>query len=253
MDSFASSLSKEELLKDSPKQKFIESMNSGKVTKEELNKWLIDDFRFTLVYVNFMEHVHDLAPDSDKPFWDNAVGLVEDEVTWYDKVLKEIGISIENVKQQAASPTSDHWLYYLMETKKSYLAFVLAVYALELSNYEAWKASKTADCRRFANRWGTRGTKKFVDEVAAKVDQVSKTASEADQNEAREVWNTVLKLEVDYKNKEPGTDDLDKTTATDALHKTRATDVLDKTPATDGLDKASAIDSLDKKLEAASI
>jgi thiaminase len=226
MGSFASSLSKEELLKDSPKQKFIESMNSGKVTKEELNKWLIDDFRFTLVYVNFMEHVHDLAADSDKPFWDDAAGLVEEEVTWYDKVLKEKGISTENIKQQAANPTSDHWLYYLIENKKSYLAFAAAVYAIELSNYEAWKASKSSECKRFATRWGASDAKKFVEEVGAQVDKAAKTASEADQNEAREVWNTVLKLEVDYKNKEPGTD------------------ALNKTPATDGLDK---------KLEAASI
>jgi thiaminase len=198
MGSYTGSLSKENLLAASPKVKFIEAVNNGQVAKEDINKWLVKDFQFLLAYVNFIEHIHDIAPENTKAFWDDAVGAIEEEIVWFDKALKERGINTEVIKQNADSDENDHWLYEYMETKKSYLALATTVYAFELAGYEAWSKSKSSELRRFANRWGTRTAKKFSDEFGTYVDKEAKVASEADQNEGREVWSTIMKIESEH-------------------------------------------------------
>ena len=142
MGSYTSSLSKEQLLENSPKIKFIQAVNNGQVEKAVIDKWLIEDFGFLLAYVHFTEHVHDIAPENTKQFWHEAIGAIEDEIVWFDKELKERGIRTDAIKQKAGSDEDHHWLYQYMETIKSYLAFATAVYAFELAAYEAWKQSK---------------------------------------------------------------------------------------------------------------
>jgi thiaminase len=191
MASFTASLPKDKLATCS-KAKFLQSLNGGTVKKEEFNEWLSHDYVFLGNYKSFLSKVLTQAPKDDHEFLEENISGIPEELTWLENKLKESNVNVHNIKPTADDIADQEWLDELIQTKKSYLSLITAIYGLELSNHEAWKLVKAADYQEFAKRTTSADAKENVDGFQEAVDAAAETASENDKKEARKVWDEVM-------------------------------------------------------------
>ncbi|CAF1053481.1 unnamed protein product [Rotaria sordida] len=200
MPSFSASLSKDNLCEASSEHRFIQLASTGEITQEQFNKWLTQDYLFVNSYIRFGAHVLINAPRQDYKVLIKGLSALEEELNWFENKLKEKNISIKNIKPLSANLNYQHWLDDLMHTKKSYLSLITALYAIELCYYEAWKSVKNHDYQEYINRWGSEGFEQFIEQLRVTVDVASITASNNDKQDACQLWNDVMQLEIDFWN-----------------------------------------------------
>lgn len=200
MGAFSGTLPKDELLQPSSRGKFIRSLSTGQVTKEQFNEWLAQEYLITVNYKSYISHIRSCAPRLQHDIWDDAMALGDREINWIESKLKERGIVINDIKPLPSTLTDQQLLNDLIQTNKSYLSLVTAVYAIEFSSYEAWKSVKNPDYEEFIERWGSKAVKETVEDIQTLVDIIAKLASENNQIEAREVWRSIIKTEANFSN-----------------------------------------------------
>ncbi|CAF1234379.1 unnamed protein product [Rotaria sp. Silwood1] len=198
MPSFSACLPNDKLREASFEHRFIKLISTGEITRQQFNTWLAQDYLFVIFYIRFGAHVLVHAPRQDYKFLIKGLSTIEEELTWFEKKLKEKNILINDIQPLFANRNYQHWLDELMHTKKSYLGLITAFYAMELCYYEAWKSVKNHDYQEFVNRWGSEEFGQFIEQLRVIVDAASITASDNDKQEACQLWDDVMRLEVDF-------------------------------------------------------
>jgi thiaminase len=197
MASFTASLPKDELVKSFAKDKSLQDMNNGTATKDQINTWLGQDYLFGVNYIAFLNKVVSQAPKEDHEIWKHGISLTEEKIAWIKIKLKESNILVENIKPTDDDLEEEEWLNELIQTKKSYLALLTAFYALELGNYEEWKVVKNANYQGSVTRWTSADVTESIEKLKTLIDKRATTASEADKEEARQVWDDAIDEEDD--------------------------------------------------------
>lgn len=72
--------------------------------------------------------------------------------------------------------------------------------ALDLYYYEAQKSVKNLDYQEFANRWGSKEFGQFIEQLRITIDTAFVTVSEDNKKEARHLWDTIMRFEVNFWN-----------------------------------------------------
>ncbi|CAF2897280.1 unnamed protein product [Rotaria sp. Silwood2] len=200
MSSFSESLPKDKLSEASSEHRFIQLVSTCEITQEQFNTWLAQDYLFVNFYIRFRSHVLVYAPRQDFKFLIKGLSAIEEELSWFENKLKEKNISINDIKPLSTNLNYQHWLNKLMHTQKSYLSLITAFYAMELCYYKAWKSVKNHDYQEFVNRWGSEEFGQFIEQLRIIVDVASITASDNDKQEARHLWDDIMRFEVDFWN-----------------------------------------------------
>ena len=200
MSSFSASLSKDKLLEASSDHKFIQMVSNGQITQQQFNTWLAQDYLFVNDYIRLVAHALVNAPQHDYTLLINGLSSLADELKWFEKKLKERSILRNDIKPLSANLTYQRWLDELIQTKKSYLDLIIAVYAIELCYCKAWKVVKNPNYQEFVSRWGSAEFTQFIEQLRVAVDAASITASEDDKKEGRQLWNDIMRLEVGFWN-----------------------------------------------------
>ncbi|KAK9794342.1 hypothetical protein WJX73_005745 [Symbiochloris irregularis] len=193
--------SKKQLWDEALYHPFIKACSDGSIRKSQFEAWLVQDNIYVLEFMRFMAQTLAHAPPEHYSVLISGLSALDSELDWYKEKLAERGLS----RDVEVLPGCNTYIKMMQSfADKPYPVQIMAVWAIEYAYSEAWATGAgdpddfKAPYNEFANRWGSKPFREYVDQLAQKAQEALQGTSKEVRKEAEAVCDKIASYEVDF-------------------------------------------------------